>query len=162
MKNTPNRFLSVAVILLLLANIALVAVMVLRKDKKQSASGRESGKAAYEKLVKDMGLTDTQKKQYDSLREAHFANVRPLFDSARQAKSALFNLRKEESLNDSIITVYTQRIASFQTQADRMALIHFYNVRKLFNAEQQKMYDEFVQKMMQRPKKDSTKVKQDK
>ena len=160
MKNSTNRFLTVAVILLLIANIALVAFIVFRKDAAKPPA-REGGKAAFEKWVKELKLSDSQRKQYDSLREAHMARIRPLFDTIRSTRQALFSLMKEQTINDSLVNAYTNRISEKQTQADVLTLDHFHLVRTLFNPEQQKQYDEFVQKMMQRPRRDTTAKKKD-
>lgn len=155
MKNPTNKFLLIAVILLLIVNIALIAFMVLGKGK-NGPSKTEGGKAAFEKMKKELGMNETQKKEYDSLRDAHFARIRPLFDSIRQTRQALYSLIKEEYLNDSLVTAYSNIIFEKQSQADRLTINHFRNVRKMFTGDTQVKYDEMVQKMFQRGKKDST------
>jgi Spy/CpxP family protein refolding chaperone len=154
MKNTTNKFLLAAVILLLIANIVLVAFMIWGNDKKPAArSGGRGG--PFDKLVKEMGMSDQQQKQYQSLREAHFKNVRPLFDSMRLKRQALFNLLNEEPLNDSLVNSLTAYIAEKQIQADKLTLMHFRQVRLLLNQDQQQKFDAFIQKMMQRGRRDS-------
>lgn len=154
MKNTTNKFLSIAVLLLLAANIALVAIMFFGKDKKPAEKG--GGKAAFEKIVKDMEMTEEQKNKYNSMREAHFSRVRPLFDSIRAIRQALFGLMKEPVVNDSVVKLYTNKISEKQTEADTLTLNHFRNVRSFLNEGQREKYDAFVQRMMQRSKKDSS------
>ncbi|HMU44784.1 MAG TPA: Spy/CpxP family protein refolding chaperone [Chitinophagaceae bacterium] len=153
MKNSTNRFLAIAVILLLVANIALVAFMFFGKSNKPSEKG---GKAVFDKIVKELGMTEAQKAKYNSLREAHFSRIRPLFDTMRSMRQALFGLMKEPVVNDSLVKLYTTKISSKQTEADTLTLNHFREVRTLFTAEQKTKYDAFIQKMMQRPKKDSS------
>lgn len=156
MKNSTTKFLTIAVILLLLANIALVVFMFFGKENK--GSKHQGGKAGFDKMVKEIGMSDVQKKEYDSMREAHFSTIRPLFDSIRIIRQSLFKLIKEDSVNEDIINTYTNNISEKQTLADRLTLNHFRKVRKMFDSEQQKKYDDFVQKMMNRDrgKKDST------
>lgn len=154
MESSSTKILKAAVLLLLITNIALIAFFVFGKDNKQPS--RENGKAAHEKMMKEMNMTEAQKKQYDSLREYHFSAIRPLFDSIRMTRQALFNLMKEDSLNDSLVTVYSNRISEKQNLADRQTLLHFRQVRALFSQEQQQKFDAIVQKMMQRGKKDTT------
>lgn len=153
MKNTTNRFLAIAVILLLVANIALVAFMFFGKSNKPPEKG---GKAVFDKIVKELGMTEEQKTKYSSLREAHFSRIRPLFDTIRSMRQALFGLMKEPVVNDSLVKLYTTKISAKQTEADTLTLNHFRTVRTLFTAEQKVKYDAFIQKMMQRPKKDSS------
>lgn len=159
MKNSTNKFLSIAVVLLLIANIALVAFMFFGKEKKHDL--KEGGKSPFDRMVKEIGMNDAQKKEYDSLRQIHFGNIRPLFDTMRATRQSLFNLMKEDNLNDSLVNVYTSRISEKQVEADKLTLNHFRRVRKLFTPEQQQKFDVFVQKMMQRGKRDSTDKKKD-
>jgi len=155
MKNSTNKILIIALVLLLLVNIAMLVFII--KGKGQPPRGRGKG-GPFDKMVKELNMNDQQKKQYDSLREAHFSTIRPILDSMRVTRQALFNLMKEESLNDSVINNYSATIAEKQYRADRLTLEHFRKVRSLFNGDQQKKFDDFVQKMMQRNsrKKDST------
>lgn len=155
MKNSTNKFLVIAVILLLIVNIALVAFMVMGKDKKPQQSNRD-GKAAFEKMVNELGMNETQKKEFDSLREAHFAAIRPLFDSIRTTRQALYSLIKEDTLNDSLVSVYSSNITEKQSRADKLTINHFRKVRKMFSGDMLNKYDEMVQKMLQRGKKDSS------
>lgn len=159
MKNTTNKFLSIAVVLLLIANIALVSFMFFGKEKKHHS--KDGGKSPFDTMVKEIGMNDTQKKEYDSLRKIHFNNIRPLFDTMRVTRRSLFNLMKDENVNDSLVNVYTSRISEKQEEADKLTLHHFRRVRKLFTPEQQQKFDMFIQKMMQRGKKDSTEKKKD-
>jgi len=153
MKNSTNKFLLIAVILLLVVNITLVVFMVMEKNKK--IPQRDGGKVAFEKMVNELGMNETAKKEFDSLREAHFARVRPIFDSIRTTRQALFSLIKEENLNDSLVAVYTNSITEKQIRADKLTINHFRTVRKMFTGEAQQKYDEMVQKMLQRGKRDS-------
>jgi len=159
MKNPATRFLTIAVIFLLIANIALVAFMFFGKGRREP--GKEGGKGGpFEKLAKEVGMSDTQKKSYDSLREVHFSRIRPIFDTIRQNRQALFNLMKEETANDSLVNIYTSHITEQQSTADKLTLQHFRRVRSLLDPAQQQKYDDFIQGMIKRggsrTKKDSS------
>jgi hypothetical protein len=134
--------------------------MLMGRNKK--AEPRDGGKVAIEKMVKELGMNETQKKEFDSLREAHFSRIRPLFDSIRQTRQSLYNLIKEEKLNDSLATVYSNIISEKQTRADKLTINHFRTVRKMFTGDTLKKYDEMVQKMLQRGKRDSSSKKEKK
>ncbi len=156
MRNTTNRILAIAVALLLVANIALVAVLVCGKRSPK----KETDKEKFERAIGDLGLTDAQKKEFDAKRDAHFAVIRPIFDSIRSNRTALFNLVKEPVVNDSLVAVYAQRIAEKQVLADKQTVSHFHSIRLLLDSAQQIKYDEFLLKMLQRQKKDSTNKKE--
>lgn len=153
MRNTNNKILTIAVVLLLIANIALVAFMVLGRGKKD---GRPKGKGdPSEMMAKELNMTEEQKKQHKLLKEEHLKNIKPLFDSVRAAKTAFYALMKDSAVSDSVLNVYSQKISEQQTVIDKMTFAHFKRIRNLFTEEQQAKFDTFVQKMMQRGKKDS-------
>lgn len=156
-----NKILSIAVIILILINIAFVIFML--KWKNQHDSKRFGGKGdPFETMAKELNMTDQQKKEHLRLRDEYFKTTRPLFDSVRTSKSAFFSLIKDTSVNDSVLTVYNKRISTIQYTIDKLTFEHFRRVRSLYTGDQQKKYDELVQKMMQRQggrgdwKKDST------
>jgi Spy/CpxP family protein refolding chaperone len=156
-----SKILSIAVILLLITNIALVIFMVKGKDK---YDGRRSGGKGdpFETMAKELNMTEQQKKEHLQFRDEYFKTSKPLFDSVRQAKSAFFTLVKDATVSDSALNVYYKRYSDIQLIIDRQTFEHIRRVRALYAGEQQKKYDEMVQKMIQRQngrggwKKDST------
>lgn len=155
MKNNYNRFLSVAVILLLLTNIVLAGLMFFGKGKKAP----QKRPNVFEQVSKEMGLDSVQKRKYDSLREAHFAKVGPVLDTIRTVRQSLFTLIQGQEINDSLANYYLDIISQKQVMADKMTLSHLRNVRQMFTPDQQEKYDQFIQKMVQRGRKDSSKKK---
>ncbi|MEO7923402.1 MAG: Spy/CpxP family protein refolding chaperone [Chitinophagaceae bacterium] len=153
MKNSNTKILTIAVVLLLLTNIALVVFMM--KGKKRDGE-RYSGKGEpYEQMVKELDMTDQQQKDYKLQKEEHLKTIKPLFDSVRAAKTAFFALIKDPAAGDSLVAVYGQRIAEKQAAIDLLTFAHFKRVRNLFTPEQQPKFDTFIQKMMQRGRRDS-------
>lgn len=144
-----NKFLTIAVILLLLINVAMLVFML--KGKKQGAR-KPGGKDPFALMVKELNMTDSQQTQYKQMKEAHFSAIRPMFDSIRALKKSLFNLVKEENVNDSMVNNYSTLIAEQQAIVDKTTINHFRTVRALFTADQQPKFDEFIQKMIQRRK----------
>ena len=158
MKNSNNKILTIAVVLLLLVNIALVIFMV--KGRKPADRGRGKGDP-FEMMVKELNMTEQQQKDYKEQKEQHFKNIKPLFDSVRAAKTAFFALIKDSAVSDSTVTAYGQKIAERQAAIDKLTFAHFKRVRNIFTPEQQPKFDEFIQKMMQRGRRDSA-AKKDK
>lgn len=154
MKNTSNRFLTIAVVLLLLVNIAMIVFMVRGRNHHDLKHPGKPG-SPFETMEKELNMDDKQKEEVKKLRDEHFAGIRPLFDSIRAAKTAFFSLVKDPNVTDSQLNVYDKRITDIQSTIDKLTFAHFKSVRALFNADQQQKYDEFIQKMMQR-RKDTT------
>ena len=160
MKNSTNKILAIAVILLLLVNIAMVIFIV--KGKKPYDSRRGKGGSPVEMMEKELNMTEHQKSEVKKLRDEHFAKIRPLFDSVRSAKSTFFSLIKDPNVSDSMLSVYDKHIIETQAAVDKLTFAHFRSVRALLNPDQQVKYDEFIQKMVQRSggrRKDSTEKK---
>ena len=144
-----NKILTIAIILLLLVNIAMIVFMI--KGRGHHDIKHEGGKGGpFEMMVKELNMTEQQQQESKQLRDEHFKTIRPLFDSLRAAKTAYFGLVKETSVNDSLMNLYGKRITDIQSTVDSLTFAHFRRVRALFSADQQKKFDEFIQKMMQR------------
>ena len=154
MKNSNNKILTIAVVLLLLTNIALVIFMVKGKNRNEDKHSRGRGEP-FEMMVKELNMTKQQQKEYKQMKEDHFKNIKPLFDSVRAAKTAFFALIKDPAVSDSTVSAYSQKISERQATVDKITFTHFKKVRNLFSAEQQPKFDEFIQKMMQRGRRDS-------
>ena len=149
MKNSINKILTVAVILLLLVNIGLVIYFVRGWNKQEGKHPGGNGQP-FDMMVKELNMTDQQQKDFKQSKEEYFKNIKPLFDSVRAAKTAFFDLIKKPDVNDSIINNYSERLSERQSAIDKLTFDHFRKVRNLFTDEQQPKFDSFVQKMMQR------------
>jgi periplasmic protein CpxP/Spy len=146
-----NKILKVAVLLLLVANIALVAFMVLGKKKPE-----DKRKISPEEMfAKELGLSEDQKATHRQMKDAHMKVIRPLMDSLRDAKTAFYMQTKESELSDSLLTAYSDQISALQIKVDKATLAHFKRVRVFLKPEQQPKFDTLVKKMMQRGRKDT-------
>lgn len=144
-----NKILAIAVIVLLLINVVLLLFMW--KGKHPENSQRQSPQnSAVETMARELNMTDSQKTVYQKLRDEHLASVRPLFDSIREARKDFLKMMQSPGVNDSDLNNYSHRIAEKQAVIDRMTLDHFRKVRALFSGDQQKKFDDFIQKMMLR------------
>jgi periplasmic protein CpxP/Spy len=147
---SSNKVLKIAVLLLLVANIALVAFMVMGKKKEE-----KKRPSPEEVMAKELGLSDDQKTAHRQMKDAHMKIVRPLMDSLRDAKTAFYMQSKESELSDSLLTAYGDQISSLQIKVDKATLAHFKRVRAFLKPEQQPKFDTLVKKMMQRGRKDT-------
>lgn len=154
MKSTNNRILTIAVILLLITNIALVALMVTGRNKGGKNSNGKKGDT-FAMIEKELSMTPEQKKAHLQYREEYFKITKPLFDSVKMAKAAYFGLVKDSLAGDSVLTASYKKMTDLQAIIDKHTFDHFRRVRVLYSGEQQKKYDDLVQKMMQRGRRDS-------
>ena len=152
MRSSTNKMLAIAVVLLLVANIVL---LIFVWKGKRSEPKRPQGNGAFETMAKELNMTEQQKNDYKKLRDEHFARVRPLFDSMRQYRASFFKMVRDTTSNDDSVNAYSKHVSEIQSMIDKMTLEHFRRVRTLFNGDQQKQFDDYMQKMMQR-RRDST------
>ena len=149
MKNSTNRILVAAVVLLLAANLVMVYMMVKQKNRRGVRKEQKGGGPMG--MMKELNLSEEQKNTFEQLKDEHFKNSRPLFDSVRAAKIAYFNLVKDTTVSDSTIREFGDRVREKQAAADQMLFDHFRNVRRIFTPDQRLKFDSLVQKsMMQR------------
>ncbi len=143
----PNKFLVIAVILLLLVNVAMLVFML--KGKKRDGK-RQGAKTPFEMMAKELSMTEQQQTQFKQMKEEHFNAIRPVLDSIRVLKRSLFNLVKEENIHDSIVNRHSELIAEQQAIVNQTTINHFRKARTLFTGDQQTEFDDFIQKMIQR------------
>jgi Spy/CpxP family protein refolding chaperone len=142
-----NRILTIAVVLLLLVNVAML-IFMLKGRGHHEMRNRDGG--PFDMMGKELNMTEQQKTDFKKLKDEHFTAIKPVFDSIRTLKKSLFGLVKEENLSDSMISNYSGLISQQQAIIDKLTINHFRKVRALFSGDQQKKFEDFVQKMMQR------------
>ena len=143
-----NKLLAFAVIALLIINGVLV--YLLWKGKKQPRSKSGENRNMSEWLAKELNEDEKQKAEHTKLRDAHHASMKPLFDSVSAYKKGLFNLIKANSVNDSLVQSYTDKISKTEAEMAKSTFLHFKSIMAILNPEQQKKYEEIVQKMVNR------------
>ena len=142
-----NRILTIAVVLLLLVNVAMLIFMFNGRGH-HDMKNRDG--APFDRMVKELNMTEQQQAEFKKLKDEHFTAIKPVFDSVKSLKKTFFDLLKEENLNDSMVSNYSGLISQQQAIIDKLTINHFRKVRSLFSGDQQKKFEEFVQKMMQR------------
>ena len=142
-----NRLLTIAVVLLLIVNVAMLVFMLKGRGRHEM---KNRGGAPFDMMVKELNMTEKQQTDFKKLKDEHFTAIRPVFDSVKTLKKFLFGLIKEENVNDSLVSKYSGLISEQQAIVDKLTINHFRKVRALFSGDQQKKFEDFVQKMMQR------------
>ena len=148
-----NKLLIVVIGLLVVSNIVLAFFLLNGKTKKPAKRERND---PTEMMIKEVGMDEKQAATHKQMKDDHFKAVRPLYDSLRAAKATYFGLVKDTAVKEEMAKVYRDKIAAWQSTIDSMTFAHFRKMRSLLNPQQQLKYDEFVQKLMQRGRKDST------
>lgn len=155
MKNVSPKTLTLVVLLLLLLNTGLVVFLVwgTKELRTPFKPGRPDN---LEWMAKELKLSPAQKEKHKQLREEHFGKVKLYYDSLRQVKTALYTRVADSTIAEQDFVNYDAKVAHWQSIINRMTFEHFKQVRALLQPEQQANFDQFVQKMMQRSRRDSS------
>ncbi|MEP7163663.1 MAG: hypothetical protein ABI741_03160 [Ferruginibacter sp.] len=146
-----NRWLSIATLILLVANIVTLTLMWTSKKNETAGKGHPPVPGpVFEFLTKELQLNESQQAAYRLLRDKHQAEQKRFQDSIRKAKDALFSLLKQPNVPDSLVNEYSKRATSFDQQLDIITFRHFREVRALCNAEQQQKFDAIIRDVLHR------------
>ena len=156
MNTRSPRLLSVAVIVLLLINTALVVYLVLERNRSHAHHSSSHREDAFERMARTLGYSDGQKEQHQSLRKEHMEQIRSLYDSIRQTKVVLYSRTNIVEESDSIFLNYMSNMAEWQSMINRMNYAYYKKVRSILKPEQQPLYDSMLVKMIERGRRDSS------
>jgi hypothetical protein len=139
--NKQFKWLVALVVLLVVANLALVATIWLKKDRDIKPKGGD----AKDYLVEQLSMTGSQVSSFDSLRKGHFERMRKFQDEMKYLKESLFNQLKEPpSRQDSV----AQKIGELQAKIDLETFDHFSALRSILTVGQKKTFDNVIQTVL--------------
>ncbi|MER3471469.1 MAG: hypothetical protein C4330_09065 [Chitinophagaceae bacterium] len=143
---TKNNWLVIALIALVLINIATLAFVWLGKPKDGVPPKGQGGGNAKNYLIEQLKLTTQQQQQFDSLRTVHFNEMNDYREQMRQQKDALFEKLKLPT--DSSYNSTAQQIGMLQSEIDLSTFHHFQSLRSILNDEQKKKFDNIIQDVL--------------
>lgn len=144
---SKNRFWGLAVLLLVLVNIAtLVTFWILKGSNPFKQDGPR--KEVVDFIVRELKLDSLQKKQFILLKEEHQQQIRTIKDSIRKAKDDLFGLLKDPNSSEESIVSASKITAALEAEIDLVTFRHFQKLRKICTPEQQKKFDEIIDRVV--------------
>jgi Spy/CpxP family protein refolding chaperone len=145
-KLTQNKFLTLAVILLLLANLGLLLYFVAFRHEHRHGDMKSHSVSDF--VQKELNFNDDQKAKFKQLRDQHKETVRPFMESMHKLKDSLFNLLRNPQTNDSVISPIINQIGAKQTELELMIFHHFQKVRALCDSSQLPKFESLVHHMI--------------
>ncbi len=144
---TKTKLLSIAVIGLLLLNIAMVAFLYFSKGTKRPGSKGDMQKGGLEMqkegprnlIIERLHFTDAQTVQYDSLISVHKKSIANLDDSIRLAKNELYHSLAENNSGDRDNLI--AKLGLLQRKIELTHYNHFADIRKICKPAQ---YDDYT------------------
>jgi protein CpxP len=168
MINKQNRskvFLTIIGILLV-ANIALVSFLLLRKDGDRHEAQHPDRKAIIANFLKtEIGFDAAQLQQYDTLSDRHRENMKKMMDSLRSPKEKQFKELAAANFSDSAMNAMANKSATTQITMELQMFNHLKRIRLLCTPAQLPKFDSTFWKVLSKKgnegrKKEGGKVKE--
>ena len=151
MNNGKYKILLIIIIVLLLAN--MVTLYFLMKDKRRKNGGR--GEAFTEYLKKNIGFSDKQMKNYDSLLQEHRNAMKLDFSKTDSLRRYALKTVAENQFTDSAIVRSVENNSVFFKDMQIQMLQHLRAIRNICTAEQQNIFDTSFYKVIFKSKKNN-------
>ena len=144
MNTRTNKFLIGLVLILIVANIASVALFWI-KESKPTAMQQPKSPAAF--LIKELQLNALQQQQFEALKKEHQAAASTLRKEVKDGKEELFDLLKLSTVADTMKQNAVRKISLLTEELDLVTFNHFEKVRAICNPTQQKKFDEIIKEV---------------
>ena len=150
---TKSKLFLLIIAILLISNMGMLYFLLNKDDgKKTLPKGRDF--IAKEFLQKEVGFTEGQMQQYDTLAKMHREKMKGTFEEMRNSKEQQFKELGRHAFSDSAIAEAVTQSVEKQKLMELQFYNHMLEVRKICSAEQLSKFDSLFYKMWSRkPKK---------
>ena len=157
-----NKFLTAAVVLLLITNTGILGFLWLdrlgkepgkelpRKESipqadRNSRVGRMSPDGGPRKfIIQELKLDDKQIREYENLINEHQSEMRSIREKIRRNKDELWSIYSRSGNDTAAAEKIASEIGEDQKQAELITFRHFSKLRELCNEDQKKKFDEII------------------
>jgi len=144
------KFLSAAVVLLLILNAVMLFFMFGKRPAKRPGSGRDGARPYTEFISKQLNFDTLQKAQLIKLRDEHKTDLDQLRKEDNILHDTLFAYIKRGDLDSAKIDSVTNLIAANKKQFEITFLKHFSEIRSLCKPDQLELFNKTVDQMRKR------------
>jgi protein CpxP len=144
-----NKWLSIAVLLLLLVNVGTL-IMLWKKNDVNPQSTKLSPPPLFDFICNELSFDSAQVKAYDHLRNEHRNGQQQYQDNVRQAKDEFYTLMQKQNLADSSIKIGKEKVTNAIGEFELFNFRHFQQVRNLCNETQKKKFDTIIKEVLNR------------
>ncbi|MBS1771784.1 MAG: periplasmic heavy metal sensor [Bacteroidetes bacterium] len=142
---SKDGFYKVVVIALLLLNIGTLGY--LWQSGKQGEERRHGGPGPAPFIIEKLQLDDSQKAQFEKLRDAHHERTEQLRHESAQLHDALFSMLKNDVIDSAAVDSLNKLILVNVQQKEALNFNHFKELKSILKPEQYKLYDEFIEQI---------------
>ncbi|ULQ52651.1 hypothetical protein [Flavihumibacter fluvii] len=145
MNRIKFKTLVIIIGVLLISNLLIIGLYLFQgKDKKRTA---RNGRSPIEYMTRELGLDETQARQFTVFYEENNQKNKPLNDSIRARREQLYQYLRMEPQPDSLINAEAEKIAGYEKQLMLNNYAHFRKLNGICSAGQQVKLDTLLRKM---------------
>ncbi len=157
-----NKFLTAAVVILLISNIFILGFLWFNSSKKNSDNdmpGRE--RPLYddrlsnddrrppeggprEFIIQELKLNEIQIQEYDKLIKEHQSGMKSIRENIRREKDDLWSIFSKSEGDTAAAEKIASEIGNYQKQTELITFRHFSKLKELCNEDQKKKFDEII------------------
>lgn len=150
-KENRSKVYLLIIAILLVANIALLSFLLMKKGNDKPHSKRPDRGAMISGFLKtEIGFDAAQLEQYDTLSARHKENMKIMFDSLRSSKDKQFKQLTAGNFSDSAMSAVAEQSAASQKMVEWQMFTHLKNIRMLCKPEQLAAFDSLFAKILNR------------
>lgn len=144
---TKNKWLAMAIVMLIILNITTLTVFWwTKKENQQEERPPQGGAIAF--LVKELKLDSIQQQQLLAFRDEHRLVTRETRKKNREAKEVFFSLLEKEGISEVEINEAATLSAKYDAELAKITFDHFKKIRSICTSEQQKKFDEVIHEVL--------------
>jgi periplasmic protein CpxP/Spy len=144
---TKNKWFLFLLGFLLLANITLLLSFFVFGEKSELKPHNAPPQGAGY-LYKELSFTEDQKAKHKELKEAHFKNIKPLWEEIRITKDSLYKQLNNPSFDEAALQEMTNRLAEKNKLSDQLMFLYFRELRTICTPDQLAKFDTIVPQMV--------------
>ena len=142
-----NKVFIVIIAILLIANIAMLAFFLPKKDGADHTKRPDRKAYISNFLAKEIGFNKDQLVQYDTLSNLNREKIGSLFENIRKNKTEQFKQLVAGNFSDSTINMLAEQSAANQKIIEIQMSNHIKSIRQLCTAEQLPKFDSLFSKV---------------
>ncbi len=161
-QQNKSKILIAIIGILLIANIALVSFLMLKKDERNHGKRMDRKTVIGNFLKKEIGFNDTQMQQYDSMSTWHSKYMKTMFETNRNSKDKQIKELTTADFSDSVMNTIADQSAASQKALELQMFNHLKQVRALCTTGQLPKFDSLFVKVLNKRGQDRRKVETEK
>ena len=139
-----TKLLTIAIIGLLLLNLGTLAFMFLQKNHSRPGPPDQAGEGPKYIIIARLHFNKTQEQQYSIMVDEHRSKSRELRTVSRELHDELYELLKEEKVDETHKNELITQIAENQKAIENLNTDHFIQIRALCKGIQIKYFNSLV------------------